>query len=206
MKVAKEAPVAKPTAKAKGKVAPPPTIAKGKMPPVKQNSSDKSNEHRENLNKIFIDTIKDMYWAEKHLSKALPKMAKAAGSPDLKAGFTRHLEQTKGHIARLEKCFESINKKAQAKKCEAMEGLVKEGEEAIEEYEQGPGRDAALIVAAQKVEHYEISGYGSLHAFAELLGYTEAADLLAQTLQEEKDTDIKLSDLSDTINQAALAA
>ncbi len=202
MKVAKtDSP--KPTATAKGKTQP---VLKIKASAPAKPESDKSSEHRENLNKIFIDTIKDMYWAEKHLSKALPKMAKAAGSQDLKAGFTEHLEQTKGHISRLEKCFEVIGKKAQAKKCEAMEGLVKEGEEAIEEYKQGPGRDAALIVAAQKVEHYEISGYGSLHAFAGLLGYTEAADLLAQTLQEEKDTDVKLSDLSDNINQAALAA
>jgi ferritin-like metal-binding protein YciE len=109
-------------------------------------------------------------------------MEKAEASPDLKNVFTTHLEQTRGHIARLEKCFESFNKKAQAKKCEAMDGLVKEGEEAIEEYKQGPGRDAALIVAAQKVEHNEISGYGSLHSFAALLvGYTEAAGLLAQT-------------------------
>lgn len=166
----------------------------------------RNSEHRQNLEKIFEDTLKDMYWAEKHLLKALPKMAKAASDQSLKDAYVMHAEQTKGHIERIEKAFVSINKKAIAKKCEAMKGLVKEGEEAIEEYDKSPGLDAALIVASQKVEHYEISGYGSLHSFATLLGYTESVDLFAQTLQEEKDTDIKLSDLSDNINQQALAA
>ena len=171
-----------------------------------ENQDDEKSEHRENLEKIFEDTLKDMYWAEKHLSKALPKMAKSANDKGLKDAYMMHAEQTKGHIERIEKAFASINKKASPKKCEAMEGLVKEGEEAIEEYDKSSGRDAALIVASQKVEHYEISGYGSLHSFATLLGYTECVDLFAQTLQEEKDTDVKLSDLSDSINQQALAA
>ncbi|MBC7722521.1 MAG: ferritin-like domain-containing protein [Pedobacter sp.] len=161
-------------------------------------------QHAEDLSVIFEDLLKDIYWAEKHLTKALPKMAKAAHGEDLKAGFTKHLEETKNQVTRLEKVFELMGKKAAAKKCAAMEGLVKEGEEAIEEYEEGFARDASLIVAAQKVEHYEIAAYGSLRTHATLLGLNEAAQLLEETLHEEKTTDQTLTTLSETINEWAL--
>ncbi len=161
-------------------------------------------QHAEDLSVIFEDLLKDIYWAEKHLTKALPKMAKAAHGEALKAGFTKHLEETKNHVVRLEKVFELIGKKATAKKCLAMEGLVQEGEEAIEEYEEGFGRDASLIVAAQKVEHYEIAAYGSLRTHAALLGKEEVAQLFEDTLNEEKTTDQTLTTLSETINEWAL--
>ena len=161
-------------------------------------------QHAENLSVIFEDLLKDIYWAEKHLTKALPKMAKAAHGEALKAGFTKHLEETKNQIVRLEKVFELLGKKATAKKCAAMEGLVREGEEAIQEYEEGFGRDASLIVAAQKVEHYEIAAYGSLRTHAALLGMGEAAQLFEETLNEEKTTDQTLTTLSETINEWAL--
>lgn len=161
-------------------------------------------QHAEDLSVIFEDLLKDIYWAEKHLTKALPKMANAAHGQELKDGFNKHLEETKNHVVRLEKVFEMMGKKAVAKKCAAMEGLVQEGEEAIEEYSEGFGRDASLIVAAQKVEHYEIAAYGSLKTHAKLLGLEEAAELLEVTLNEEKTTDKILTTLSETINEWAL--
>ncbi len=162
------------------------------------------SKHAEDLGVIFEDLLKDIYWAEKHLTKALPKLAKAALGENLKAGFEKHLEETKIQVTRLEQVFEMLGKKAQAKKCEAMEGLVKEGEEAIEEYEEGFARDAALIVAAQKVEHYEIATYGSLRTHASLLGFDEAAAIFEETLNEEKNTDVTLTQLAETINEWAL--
>ena len=161
-------------------------------------------KHAEDLSVIFEDLLKDIFWAEKHLTKALPKMSKAAHGKDLKAGFDKHLEETNNQIVRLEKVFELMGKKAVAKKCAAMEGLVKEGEEAIEAYEMGFARDASLIVAAQKVEHYEIAAYGSLRTHATLLGMDEAVKLLIETLNEEKTTDQSLTTLSETINEWAL--
>ena len=161
-------------------------------------------QHVEDLSVIFEDLLKDIYWAEKHLINALPKMAKAAHGEDLKAGFTKHLGETKNQVVRLEKVFELMGKKAVAKKCAAMEGLVKEGEEAIEEYEEGFARDASMIVAAQKIEHYEIAAYGSLRTHANLLGLGDAAMLFEETLNEEKRTDQALTTLSETINQWAL--
>jgi ferritin-like metal-binding protein YciE len=163
------------------------------------------SSHKENLAKIFEDTLKDIYWAEKHLMKALPKMSKAAYDEELSAAFTEHLQQTQTHVERLEQVFEQLGKKPQAKKCPAMEGLVEEGNEAIEEYEEGYARDAALIIAAQKVEHYEIAAYGSLKAHAKMMGEEEIASLLDETLQEEGETDKKLTEISGNVNQQAYA-
>jgi ferritin-like metal-binding protein YciE len=156
----------------------------------------------ESLKDLYIDELKDLYSAENQLVKALPKMAKAASSPELRAGFEEHLEQTKGHVQRLETVFQQLEANPKGKKCKGMEGLIEEGGEAIKEYE-GELRDAALIGAAQRVEHYEIAGYGTVIAFAEELGETKHASLLNETLKEEKETDEKLTDLSGEINAAA---
>ncbi len=173
----------------------------------RSNSKSGSNNsgQKEDLSKVFEDTLKDIYWAEKHLSKALPKMSKAAYDETLSAAFQEHTQQTEGHIERLEQIFEQLGKRAQAKKCPAMEGLVEEGKEAIEEYEKGYARDAALIIAAQKVEHYEIAAYGSLKAHAEKMGEEEVASLLDETLQEESETDEKLTEISGNVNEQAYA-
>ena len=154
------------------------------------------------LKELYIDELKDLYNAENQLVKALPKMAKAATSPDLQAGFEEHLEQTKGHVQRLETIFEQLGQSPKGKKCKGMEGLIEEGSEAIEEYE-GDLLDAALIGAAQRVEHYEMAGYGTVSAFAEELGESEHVTLLNETLGEEKETDEKLSGLAGDINAKA---
>ena len=153
--------------------------------------------HKENLSKIFEDSLKDIYWAEKYLTKALPKMSKAAYDETLSKAFTDHLAETEGQIERLEQVFNHLGKKAQSKKCPAMEGLVEEGKEAIEEYEKGYARDAALIIAAQKVEHYEIATYGGLAQLARTLGLDEVSDILAETLEEEKETDELLTGIAE---------
>jgi ferritin-like metal-binding protein YciE len=150
------------------------------------------------LGELFLDQIKDIYWAEKQLVKTLPKMQKAATSPQLKEAFGNHLEQTRGQVSRLEKVFEKLGKKAQAKKCDAMEGLTKEGDSIIEETDRGTAtRDVGLIMAAQKVEHYEIASYGSLAQLAKTLGMDEVSELLGQTLAEEKETDQVLTDIAE---------
>jgi ferritin-like metal-binding protein YciE len=154
------------------------------------------------LKQLYIDELKDLYSAENQLVKSLPKMAKAATSPDLRAGFEEHLEQTKGHVQRLETIFEQLGESPKGKKCKGMEGLIKEGAEAIEEYE-GELLDAALIGAAQRVEHYEMAGYGTAGAFAKELGKSEDVTLLNETLDEEKETDKKLSGLAGDINAKA---
>ena len=155
----------------------------------------------EGLKELFIDSLKDIYWAEKALTKALPKMAKNASSPELVAAINDHLEVTKGHVTRLEKVFDRMDEKAVAKKCDAMEGLIKESEGILEETEPGAVRDAGIIAAAQKVEHYEIATYGTLVAFARILGEDESTALLEQTLAEEKEADIALTDIAcNTIN------
>jgi ferritin-like metal-binding protein YciE len=157
------------------------------------------------LEEFFVDMLKDIYWAEKHLTKALPKMKKAATSEDLQQAFEDHLAQTEEHVARLEQAFEMMGKKAQAKKCDAMEGLTKEAESIIEETEEGSmTRDVALIVAAQKVEHYEIATYGSLVQIANTMNMGDVASIFEQTLQEEKDTDVHLTEIAvNNINQKA---
>lgn len=150
------------------------------------------------LEEFFTDELKDIYWAEKHLVKTLPKMQKAATSDELKQAFGDHLEQTKGHVERLEQVFEMLGKKAQAKKCDAMEGITKEGEGIIEETEQGTAtRDVGLVLAGQKVEHYEISTYGGLEQLARTLGKDDIADILAQTLAEEKEADSLLTSVAE---------
>jgi ferritin-like metal-binding protein YciE len=156
-----------------------------------------------NLRDVFVEQLKDLYNAEQQLVKALPKMAKAATSPDLAQGFEEHLEQTKGHVNRLEEIFKKLEEKPTGKKCKAMEGLIKEGAETIEEDASDAAKDAMLIAAAQRVEHYEIAGYGSVKTYADLLGEDEAAGLLAETLQEEKETDEKLTEAAETINAEA---
>lgn len=150
------------------------------------------------LLELFTDEVKDIYWAEKHLTKALPKMKKAATSPELQDAFATHLEQTKGHVERLEQVFELLAKKPQAKKCDAMEGLVEEGDGIIEDTDDGTAtRDVGLILAAQKVEHYEIATYGGLTQLAKTLGRDDIADILAETLAEEKETDELLTGIAE---------
>lgn len=158
---------------------------------------------KESLEDIFEDMLKDMYWAENHLSKALPKMAKASYNEDLKEAFESHLKETKGQISRLEQCFSLLGMKAQGKKCPAMQGLVEEGQETIDEHEAGHARDAALIAAAQKVEHYEISSYGTLRTMATVLGKVQCAELMEASKDEEAATDEKLTRLSEKINKWA---
>jgi len=160
-----------------------------------------------NLHDLFVEELKDLYSAEKQLLKALPKMAKAACSDELRQGFVEHLEQTEGQVARLEEIFEGLGVSPRGKKCLAMEGLIEEGKEIMEEDMDENVLDAALIAAAQKVEHYEIAGYGTVCTFAKLLGEDRAAELLQETLDEEKETDVKLTELAETtINAEAVAA
>jgi ferritin-like metal-binding protein YciE len=156
------------------------------------------------MDQLFLDEIRDLYDAEKQLTKALPKMAKAADSEDLRMAFEGHLEQTREHVRRLEEIFDALGEKGAGKKCTAMQGLIKEGADLME-MDQSALRDAGLIAAAQKVEHYEISGYGSVRAHAQMLGNSDAVSLLDETLSEEKNADRKLNDLAEsTINSAAL--
>jgi len=164
------------------------------------NGSSKQNQKDESslLEELFLDELKDIYWAEKHLTKALPKMEKAATTKELKNVFADHLQATLGHIKRLEQAFELLDKKAQAKKCEAMAGLVKEGEGIIEDTEKGSlTRDVGLIMAGQKVEHYEIATYGSLARLAKTLGKEDIAELMVKTLMEEKEADELLTGIAE---------
>jgi len=148
----------------------------------------------EGLKELYIDSLKDIYWAEKALLKALPKMAKNATTESLIAAIDEHTAVTEEQVARLERVFELAGKKATAKKCEAMDGLIKEGEDIMKSTEPGPVRDAGIISASQKIEHYEIATYGTLRAFAETLGDTEAVRLLEETLNEEKQADVTLTE------------
>lgn len=154
------------------------------------------------LKELYIDQLKDLYSAETQLVKALPKMAKGASSDELRQGFEEHLEQTKGHVQRLEQIFEALGESPKGKKCKGMEGLITEGGEVLEEDYEGNILDSALIGAAQRVEHYEIAGYGTVRAMAETLGETEHVDLLTQTLDEEKETDEKLTALAEQFSSA----
>ncbi len=161
----------------------------------------------DSLEKLFIDELKDIYNAEKQLTRARPRMAKAAESPELQQAFTTHLKETEGQIRRLEQVFKTLGQAVRGKKCKGMEGLIEEGKEKLEEDGEPEVVDAALIASAQKVEHYEIASYGCLRTYAELLGYSEAAELLQQNLQEEEATDKKLTQLGESgINQAAVMA
>lgn len=162
---------------------------------IASNASPKSNSQ---LQKFFHDSVKDIYWAEKQLLKALPKMQKAATTQELKDAIEEHISQTEGHVDRLDQVFEIMGLKPQAKKCEAMEGLLKEGDSIVEETEDGSmTRDAAIIAAAQKVEHYEIATYGTLATLAKVLGMDDAAGLLVETLEEEKQTDETLTSIAE---------
>jgi ferritin-like metal-binding protein YciE len=152
------------------------------------------------LEDLFHDTLRDVYYAEKKLVKTLPKLAKKASSEELSAAITEHLAETEGHVTRLENVFKLLDKAPRGKTCHAMDGLVEEGSEIMEEFERGPLMDAGLIGAAQAVEHYEIARYGTLCAWAEQLGMTEAKNLLGQTLEEEKAADEKLTELAGEIN------
>lgn len=161
----------------------------------------------EGLQELFVDSLKDIYWAEKALAKALPKMSKNATTENLVKSLEDHTVQTEEHIARLEQVFEIIGKRAVAKKCEAMDGLIKEGQDIMESTEPGPVRDAGIIAASQKIEHYEIATYGTLCAFAKTLGMDDAANILHQTLEEEKQADILLTEAAyNTINFDAAEA
>jgi ferritin-like metal-binding protein YciE len=152
------------------------------------------------LEELFVEQLQDLYSAETQLIKALPMMADAATSRDLTKGFKHHLEQTKVHAERLEQILSRYDAKAEGKACQAMKGLIKEGNETITEYTTSEIKDAALIADAQRVEHYEIAGYGTVVSFAKLLGDTEAEETLAATLEEEAATDEKLTELSETLN------
>jgi ferritin-like metal-binding protein YciE len=159
------------------------------------------------LDELFHDTLKDIYFAENKVLKSLPKMAKAAQSPNLKAAFTKHLKETQGQVKRLEKVFKLIGKKPVGKKCEAIVGITKEGDEIAKEYKGSQALDAGLLAAAQAVEHYEISRYGTLRVWADELGLREAVQLLTETLNEEKKTDVALTVLAEnSVNIDAEAA
>ena len=158
---------------------------------------------KDSLRKLYVAELRDLYNAETQLVKALPKMAKASSNAELRQGFEEHLRQTSEHVSRLEQIFEMIGEKATGKKCLGMEGLVKEGAEAMKEGYDESVMDAAIIGAAQRVEHYEIAAYGTVRAFAEVLGENEHVSLIEQTLEEEKQTDEKLTQLSEQINSEA---
>lgn len=163
---------------------------------TRANKTAKSTDSQ--LEKFFIDELKDIYWAEKHLVKTLPKMSKAASTEELKQAFMDHLAETKEHVSRLEQVFELMGQKARAKKCDAMDGITQEGEGIIEETEEGTAtRDVGLILAGQKVEHYEISTYGGLAQLATTLGREDAAKILRMTLEEEKKADSLLTDIAE---------
>jgi ferritin-like metal-binding protein YciE len=158
---------------------------------------------KDSVRELYIDELRDLYNAETQLVKALPKMAKASSNEELREAFEEHLRQTTEHVSRLEQIFEQLEEKPSGKKCMGMEGLVKEGAETMKEDYEGEIMDAAIIGAAQRVEHYEIAGYGTVRALAELLGEDEQVSLLEQTLEEEKEADQKLNDLAEEINSQA---
>jgi ferritin-like metal-binding protein YciE len=170
----------------------------------KSNQNSKPKSGKESLKKIFEELLQDTYSAEQQLVKALPELAKASYSEDLQEAFENHLKQTQKQAERLEKIFSRLGLDKGNEKCEAMEGLVKEGQQIIKEHENGVIRDAALIVAAQKVEHYEIAAYGSLVELADVLGLDNIADVLERTLNEEKETDELLSGIAQDVNDEAL--
>jgi ferritin-like metal-binding protein YciE len=159
----------------------------------------------ETLQELFIDELKDLYSAEKQIVRSLPKLAKAASTPELKDALQSHLEETKGQVERLEQIAQIVGKKLTGKTCAGMKGVLEEGSEVLEEVEEGNVRDAALIGASQRVEHYEMAGYGTARDFAQLLGLEDVVDLLEQTLEEEKAADQKLTAISKNVNRQAKA-
>lgn len=169
--------------------------------------TSKSTKSEKDLSDLFLDTLKDIYYAERKILKTLPKMARAAQSPDLKAAFEKHKEETESHVERLQQVFELLGKRAQGKTCDAIEGIVSEGEDIIEEFKGTPALDAGLVSSAQAVEHYEMTRYGTLKRWAEVLGMNDVAKLLQQTLDEETKTDKALTGLADaSVNEMAKAA
>ncbi|HYK76437.1 MAG TPA: ferritin-like domain-containing protein [Daejeonella sp.] len=176
-----------------------------KSNPIAQHSQHAHTETT-GLKEFFIDSLKDIYWAEKHLSKALPRMAQRATSRELKVMLQKHLSDTENQVIRLEQVFSSLNEKAIAKKCEAMDGLLREADTIIAETGDGSmTRDVGLITAAQKIEHYEIATYGTMKTLAEVLGFVVAADIFDQILQEEKSADVHLTQLAEaSVNESAL--
>ncbi|SEW13505.1 Ferritin-like metal-binding protein YciE [Chitinophaga sp. YR573] len=167
----------------------------------------KSNGSESKFHKLFMDELKDIYWAEKALVKALGKMQKAATSEELVKAITDHQGQTKGHVERLEQVFELLGQEPKAKKCEAMSGLIAEGQEVVDDTEEDSAvRDAGIIICSQKIEHYEISAYGSLRTLANVMGHADAADIFSQTLSEEKDADSLLTQIAESsVNEEASA-
>lgn len=158
------------------------------------------------LSELFLDTLKDIYYAEKQILRALPKMAKAASSDQLRAAFEKHLGETEGQVDRLEQIFELIDKPARGKTCDAIVGILEEGKEIMDDYKGSPALDAGLLAAAQAVEHYEISRYGTLKTWANQLGLKDVVKLIDQTLQQEKTTDVTLSKLAEQAVNVAAAA
>lgn len=159
------------------------------------------------LDELFHETLKDIYYAEKKILSTLPKMAKAAQSPDLKAAFEKHHDETEGHVERLEQVFEIIGETPRGKTCDAINGIIDEGKEIMSDFKGSPALDAGLLAAAQAVEHYEMSRYGTLKAWANMLGHDKAVKLLDATLQEEKKTDAALTKLAEVaVNMEAEAA
>jgi len=171
---------------------------------AKQSAPSKEMKDSE-FHQFFLDELKDIYWAEKHLAKALPKLQKAATSKELAQAFEKHTKETETHIQTVEKVFELLGEKASAKKCDAMAGLVEEANSIISDTDKGTSvRDAGLILAAQKVEHYEIATYGTLRTFAEKMGHQEVTSLLQETLDNEKETDVALTEIAvNFINEEA---
>lgn len=176
------------------------TQLKSKKSVKGKNAQDVSSD---NLRKLFIDALKDIYWAEKYLVKSLPKIIQSATNERLKEALRNHFSETEQQVNRLERVFESCKAKVSVKKCEAMVGLVEECKQVVASFDSGPVLDAALIISIQKVEHYEIAAYGSLHVLADVLGMKECSDLLKTTLDEEHDADRKLNELAQQINQEA---
>ena len=165
--------------------------------------TDSTEKSKETLANVFEDLLDDMYWAEKYLVRSLPKLAKAAYNEELRTAFEKHIHETTLQVTRLEQCFQALSLKVQGQKCEAMEGLVKEANEAIAGYADGNVRDAALIAAAQKIEHYEICSYGTLRTIAKVMGRVQCAELLEQSKDEEAEADQKLTELAEKINTLA---
>ncbi|HEY3861550.1 MAG TPA: ferritin-like domain-containing protein [Verrucomicrobiae bacterium] len=167
-----------------------------------QNSENEEQEGQEmnsELHELFLDELADLLDAETQLTKALPKMAKAAQSEELREAITSHLEETEGHVDRLKEVFESVGEKSKSKTCKAMKGLIEEGAELLQELKGKSSIDAGIIAAAQKVEHYEIASYGTVRAWAEQMGHSEAVELLEETLDEEKEADEKLTKIAETV-------
>lgn len=164
-----------------------------------RSQENQGEEMSNDLHELFLSELADIYNAEQQLTKALPKMAKAAKTDELRDAFQQHLEETENHVSRLEQVFESLGASMKRKKCKGMEGLVEEGEEVVSEQKNTSALDAGLIISAQKVEHYEIAAYGSLCAWAEQMGHTQALELLRDTLDEEKAADEKLTEIAETV-------